>query len=242
MAWLTPARDRGRIRHGRWRTRAWPSIQFSVIGEAWRLYKRHWFVWSLAMLDRDDLLFGRAPAACSPYSSVGHVSGHGGFRAVPHARGLVARRSLISTVVSSFFLGGMIRMANNQLRGRVPRIEDLFSVTDVWFDLMLVALLYGVAVSLGFMLCSIPGFVVSGLFMLAMPLVVEGRLPATARSFRAGIPEVAVACGHIFSLSLGRGGSRGRSCVVWLFFRGRFTALRFPFFTGDFFGVFGLGS
>ena len=28
----------------------WPLIQFSVIGEAWRLYKRHWFVWSLAML------------------------------------------------------------------------------------------------------------------------------------------------------------------------------------------------
>ncbi len=28
----------------------WPLIQFSVIGEAWRLYKRHWVVWSLAML------------------------------------------------------------------------------------------------------------------------------------------------------------------------------------------------
>ncbi len=29
------------------------------------------------------------------------------------------------------------------------------------------------------MLCAIPGFIVSGLFMLAIPLVVEGRLPAT---------------------------------------------------------------
>ena len=28
----------------------WPLIQFGVIGEAWRLYKRHWVVWSLAML------------------------------------------------------------------------------------------------------------------------------------------------------------------------------------------------
>ena len=35
------------------------------------------------------------------------------------------------------------------------------------------------ATSLGFMLCVIPGFIVSGLFMLAIPLVVEGRLPAT---------------------------------------------------------------
>ena len=73
----------------------------------------------------------------------------------------------------------MIRMATNQLRGREPRLEDLFSVTDVWFDLMLVALLYGVAVSLGYMLCVVPGLIVAGLFMLAIPLVVEGRLPAT---------------------------------------------------------------
>ena len=30
--------------------RTWPLIQFNVIGEAWQLYKRHWFVWSLATL------------------------------------------------------------------------------------------------------------------------------------------------------------------------------------------------
>ena len=28
----------------------WPLVRFSVVGEAWRLYKRHWVVWSLAML------------------------------------------------------------------------------------------------------------------------------------------------------------------------------------------------
>ena len=44
---------------------------------------------------------------------------------------------------------------------------------------MLVAFLYGVVVSLGYMLCVIPGLIVAGLYMLAIPLVVEGRLPAT---------------------------------------------------------------
>ena len=30
--------------------RTWPLVQFNVIGEAWRLYKRHWVVWSLTAL------------------------------------------------------------------------------------------------------------------------------------------------------------------------------------------------
>ena len=76
-------------------------------------------------------------------------------------------------------LGGMIRMARNQIRGRTPRIDDLFSVTEHWFDLLLVSFLIGVAIIIGHMLCVIPGFIVSGLLMLAIPLVVEGGLPAT---------------------------------------------------------------
>jgi hypothetical protein len=155
----------------------WPLIQFSVIGEAWRLYKRHWFVWSLAML---IVMTGYSIIAGGLLAilDVNHHRGPGGFRVFLTPQGHVSQ-FLVSNVVSGFFLGGMIRMANNQLRGRVPRIEDLFSVTDVWFDLILVALLNSAATVVGFMLCAIPGFIVSGLFMLAIPLVVEGRLPAT---------------------------------------------------------------
>jgi hypothetical protein len=105
-------------------------------------------------------------------------SGPGGFRLflTPGSQFLPF---LVLTVVSSFFLGGMVRMAGNQVRGRAPRLEDMFSVTDVWFDLILVAVLNGAATWLGFMLCAVPGLIVSGLFMLAIPLVVEGHLPAT---------------------------------------------------------------
>lgn len=60
-----------------------------------------------------------------------------------------------------------------------PRLEDLFSITDCWFDLLLVSFLIGVALSIGFSLCVLPGFLVFGLLMLAIPLVAEGRLPAT---------------------------------------------------------------
>ena len=117
---------------------------------------------------------------------------HGGFRMfLMPASGWLPL--VVSTVVSSLFVGGMIRMANIQLQGREPRIEDLFSVTDVWFDLILVGLLNGAATGLGFMLCLVPGFIVSGLFMLAIPLVVEGRLPATGAYSELECAQVAMA-------------------------------------------------
>ena len=28
----------------------WPTVRLGAIGEAWRLYRRHWGVWSLTML------------------------------------------------------------------------------------------------------------------------------------------------------------------------------------------------
>ena len=86
---------------------------------------------------------------------------------------------MLSATVSAFLVGGMVRMASNQLRGGTPRIEDLFSVGDCWFDLLLTGLLYAAAIAVGNLLCVIPGLIVFGLFMLAVPLVVEGHLPAT---------------------------------------------------------------
>jgi hypothetical protein len=220
----------------------WPLIQFSVIGEAWRLYKRHWFIWSLAMLIVMTG-YGIVTGALLAIMDGGHGHGHGGFRLFLTPGGHVLP-FLVSTVVSSFFLGGMIRMANNQLRGRAPRIEDLFSVADVWFDLILVALLNGAATSLGFMLCAIPGFIVSGLFMLAIPLVVEGRLPATgaliqswnalksqwlvATLFHAGLIVVAL--------------SGVLLCGFGVFFTGPLYCLAISILYRDFFSSSSLGS
>jgi len=155
----------------------WPLVRFSVIGEAWKLFKQHWIVWSLAMLIVMTC-YSVVTAGLFAVFDVGHFHGPGGFRQFLFGGGPFVQL-LVSTVVSSFFLGGMIRMASNQLIGRAPRVEDLLSVGDVWFDLLLVSILNGAATGLGFMICWVPGFIISGLFMLAIPLVVQGRLPAT---------------------------------------------------------------
>ena len=62
-----------------------------------------------------------------------------------------------TVVVGGFFLGGMIRMASHQVLGRTPRIEDLFSVVDVGFNLLAGAVFYGAATFLASLLCVIPG-------------------------------------------------------------------------------------
>src|SRR5207247_698488 len=145
----------------------------NVIGDAWRLYQRHWGVWSLAML-----IVLIANSAVFALLDVKWPGGRGGFR-LPMPPGAFATQYLASTVISGFFLGGLIRMAGNQVRSRVPRVEHLYAVTDVWLDLLLAALFYGAATFLGSLLCVIPGVIVGGLLMFAIPLVVEARLPAT---------------------------------------------------------------
>src|SRR5262249_48548803 len=94
-----------------------PLLRFNVSGDAWRLYQRRWWTWSMAML-----------IVLIAYSLVGTAlfgerrpGGRGGFRMPPspHAGAL---HYVGTTVVGGFFLGGMIRMANHPVLGRVPRI------------------------------------------------------------------------------------------------------------------------
>jgi hypothetical protein len=145
---------------------SWPLVQFTIIGEAWRLYTRQWVVWSMAML----------------ISLAGYAVVNGTLIAIVGDQPTSAGRCLVglsSIMTTGFFVGGMVRMASRQIRGQVPRIEDLFSVTDVWFDLCLCSLLYSLATCVASLFCVIPGLIVPGLFMLGTPLVVEARLPAT---------------------------------------------------------------
>ncbi len=180
-----------------------PLLRFNVIGDAWRLYQRRWWTWSMAML-----------IVMIAYSVVGTVlfaifgerwpGGLGGFR-LPMGPRAGALHSVGTIVVVGFFVGGMLRMASNQVLGRVPRIEDLFSVVDVGFHLLAGAIFYGAATFLGSLLCVIPGFIASGLLMFTIPLIVIARRPATeavAESWRILSPQWLTATVFHFVLSL----------------------------------------
>jgi hypothetical protein len=150
---------------------AWPTVRFAVIGDAWRLYRRHWLVWSLTMLVAMVCAAIGAGLAALALKIIGL-----GILAGVLGLGIV---NGVLLTVPGFFLGGMVRMAINQVRGRPPQIEDLFSVKDVWFDLVLGSFLLAVPLVIGLSLFVIPGLIIAGLFMFMFPLIVDGRLPAT---------------------------------------------------------------
>jgi hypothetical protein len=156
---------------------AWPTVQLGAIGEAWRLYRRHWGVWSLTMLvsivgvaigEGIGTLLLRA-------ASLGMLGGLIGLG----DSGVPILPVILGTIIAGFFLGGMIRMAVNQVRGRQPHLSDLTSITDVWFDLALGSGLLGLFLYVGWHLLVIPGLIVGGLLMFMYPLIVDARLPAT---------------------------------------------------------------
>ncbi len=180
-----------------------PRIRFDVVGDAWRLYRRRWWTWSMAML---IVLVAYPVVGTALFALFGErwPGGWGGFRLPPSPRE-GALHYVGTTIVVGFFLGGMIRMANRQVLGGLPRIEDLFSVVDVGLHLLAGAVFYGAATFLAGLICVIPGLIVPGLLMFTFPLIVIARRPATdafAESWRILSPQWLTVTVFHFVLSL----------------------------------------
>jgi hypothetical protein len=215
----------------------WPMIRFSVIEDAWRLYRRHPWVWSLAIL---IVLIGYSTVSGAIFALLGvdWPAGHGGFRP-SLTPGASALHYVVSTIIGGFFVGGLIRMASNQVRGRRPRIEDLFSVFDVGLELFLAAMLYGFATFVGSMLCVIPGLIISALLMFTIPLVVIARRPATVamrQSARAVLPQwLTASVFHVVLVLLS--GSGTLLCCVGILFTAPLYSLSIAILYHEFFST-----
>ena len=113
----------------------------------------------------------------------------------------------------------------------------MFSITNVWFDVLLVSLLFGLATMAGAFFCLIPGLILSGVLMLALPLVVVDRLPATGaiiQSFYALKSQFLTAT--VFHLWLVLLASSGLLlCGVGVFFTGPLYSLAITILFREFF-------
>jgi len=214
---------------------SWPVVRFSVIGDAWRLYKRHWGVWSVAIV---IVLLGNLIVTGIVASVLGHNMGrhHGGYRwPITPIHGTA--QYLANFAITGFFLAGMLRMASNQIRGRAPRVEDLFAIPNVWFDVVLGSVLYGAAIFVGSWFCFIPGLIAAGLFMFTLPLVVEAKLPATGamiQSCHALKSQWLTATVFHFVLSL-LAGSGALLCGIGVIFTGPLYCLSIAILYREFF-------
>ena len=153
------------------------SVRLGAIGEGWGLFQDQWGVW---MLTAGLVLICNA-GVLGLFSSLFDIDppwSLGGFR-MPMGSGGEAVSMAVTMAVNGFFLGGMMRMACLQVRGRKISVGDVFSVVDVMPNLILGALLYGLASMIGFMCLFIPGLIVSAVLMFTLPLIVDGGLGAT---------------------------------------------------------------
>ena len=154
-----------------------PSVRLGAIGEGWGLFQDQWGVWMLTA----GLALVCNAGVLSLVSSVFDIHPRltmGGFR-MPMRSGGGAISMAVTMAVNGFFLGGMMRMACCQVRSRKLSVGDLFNVVDVLPNLILGALLYGLASVVGFMCLFLPGLIVSAVFLFTFPLIVDGGLGAT---------------------------------------------------------------
>ena len=75
-----------------------------------------------------------------------------------------------------FIMGGAYRAAFKQLRGGRVEFRDLFSARDCYWRLLGATAAHSVLAVIGFVLCIIPGLLVSGALFFTMPLIVERNL------------------------------------------------------------------
>jgi hypothetical protein len=154
-----------------------PRVRFSAFGEAWGLFTARagtWIATGLVVVLGNWLLNGALAAVLG--ERVPDVGG--GFRLeVPlDATGRWAH-AVLSVVLNGFFLGGLVRMACLQLRGRPVAVGDLFSVTDVLGELAIGSGLFALALLVAGVIClPVLPIVVAGLLMFTIPLIVDGRL------------------------------------------------------------------
>ena len=185
------------------------SVNFDYISKAWELVRERLGTWVVATLIGFGIAFIVAIGG-----AIYQVVMTSGVNANPNQRdigallGVVVVRflsSIVSGLLTSFFLGGFYRMAFKQLRGQPTEVSDIFSGKDVFLPIFGANLLMGFATGIGSLFCLLPGLLLAGLWMFTIPLIVDkglGVFEAMGKSFEALRPHMWSALGYYFVLAI----------------------------------------
>ena len=165
-------------------------VRIEAIRDAWNLFTQQMGTWILAQLAfAGVMLFGMIALGI-----LMSLIASGESTAIPIILTIIL--ALLMGFGALFLSGGLYRMAIKQVKGEVIRVGDIFSVTDVLPQLLGTYILIGISVTIASMFLVIPGYIVGGLLMLAIPLVVDKRcgvMEALTKSWNALKSEWAMA-------------------------------------------------
>ena len=187
-------------------------VNFGWIGEAFELFKANVGVWLVASLlafipTIIGSIIGAAAGASgavsqpqpgeNPFSNSRLLTG-----GLPPGLSLGLR--IFGTVYGAWLSGGVYRTAVKQVRGEPISIGDLFSGGAVFLNMLGFNIVSGIVIGIGFVLCILPGLLLTGLLFPGPALVADGESVGNAlsRSFNAMKQDMWNAAGFTFVMGL----------------------------------------
>jgi len=145
-------------------------IDFGIFSEAFDLFKSNAGTWIAVIL-----VTGIIQVVISSLSRIGR----GDPANAGAGLGIMIVMLVVSAVVNGILYAGLFGIAIKQVRGEETSIGDLFGFTDVIGQTIIASIIVSVLMTIGFMLCLIPGIILAGLFMFTLPLVVDKKMNAS---------------------------------------------------------------
>ncbi|PQV64356.1 hypothetical protein B1R32_10537 [Abditibacterium utsteinense] len=185
-------------------------ISFDAIGQAWKVLQPNLGTWIGAAL-----IYGIITILLQVLQGVMIPKNANGAPQIGLTYWILV---FIGFVVGQFIIGGMMRMAINNVRTGRAELGQMFSTTDVLPSLLGAGILTTLLSGIGYLLCIVPGLLLSGLFMFVMPLIVDkrqGAIEAIGNSFNALKPQMWMALLFVIVIGL-VAGAGALACGVGL--------------------------
>ncbi|HEY8462239.1 MAG TPA: zinc-ribbon domain-containing protein [Blastocatellia bacterium] len=178
-----------------------PGVRWEWISEAWNLFTKQWSVWVQMLL----VMFGVVIVAYLPMGLLSLILPDEPM-AIFSILSLLFSLLFVAVVVGGMFCmaGGLYHAAFKQIRGEEISVRDLLAGRQYFLQILAAAVLLSIGVSIGSLLCVIPGLIVSGLCFLTFPMIVEGgKGPIDAIKASIEVTKKDWLMFTLFSLALG---------------------------------------
>ena len=187
-------------------------VNFGWISEPWQLFSANAGIWLLAVCVTMlvpflvsflvGLAVGFSGGMPSPSSSSSPFSPSSLSGGLPPLVNISLR--IFTLVWNSFFYGGIYLIAVKQVKGELISVGDIFSGGPLFGKMLLFNIIYGLLTTISVILCILPFFAVTGLFLASPCLLVEGAsvMDALSRSAEAIKSDWLTAAGFMFVMFL----------------------------------------
>jgi len=181
-----------------------PEIRFDAIGEAFQIFARNWKTYvpaSIPSLVALVIYFAISIGA----SFMTGFSGSNNLAQLGPSLALQYGSMFLMYFVIAWQIAGIMRLAIRDVSGLPIQVSDAFNFDGRVGAVIGAAISISILTTLGYLACCVPGFLVSGAFMLTYPLIVEQRLgvfEAMGKSWETLKPHIWKAAGYFFLTTL----------------------------------------